>query len=270
MTRENAEARRELKKGGKMKVPIYESDSEYINADNVSCFCNTNLDLLTTQPRGIVLEFPGLGGGSCLGGSIDLGPYSGNYAEALAREGLVLAYVFPGPWSWMNIGAVRICDLTVSAIRSRCGLPPSSPLIATGGSMGGLGGLIYTLHTTHRVTACAVTCPALDATAAMSVQAAFPRTFLSAVAAYDMPLSAALASISPAAHISEMPDVPYLIMADCEDELFPVEEIDRYVEALRGNGRQVEYIHMEGYTHGGFTPEARERFTQFIIEKSKL
>ncbi|MBO4325799.1 MAG: prolyl oligopeptidase family serine peptidase [Clostridia bacterium] len=247
---------------------FYESDREFINADNVFCFCNTNIGLSGAAPRGIVLEFPGLGGGSCLGGSMELGQYSGDYAMALADNGLVLAYVFPGPWSWMNKGAVRISDMVVDALRDRCGLPPVFPLIATGGSMGGLGGLVFSADTRHRLAACAVTCPCIDARASMGADPAFPRTFLSAVAAYDIPFEAALASISPASRIPDMQDVPYLILADCDDEIFPLKDTDDYVNALRSSGKNVEYIHMEGCTHGGFTEKARNRFTEFIIEKA--
>lgn len=253
-----------------MNSIYFESDRAFINADNLELFCNTNLALMTSAPRGIVLEFPGLGGGSCLGGSMDMGPYGGGYAEELAGAGLVLAYVFPGPWSWMNKGAVRICDLVTDALRERCGLSPASPLIATGGSMGGLGALVYTADSRHKVTACAATCPGVDARAAMAALAALPRTFLSAVAAYDMPFGAALASISPAARIGDMPpEASYLIMADCNDELFPFEELKEYAQKLKQRVKSLEFIPMENCTHGGFTPYARQRFTNFIIENSR-
>ena len=46
-------------------------DSDYITPQNTELFCNTNESLLQQPVRAIVLEFPGLGGGSCIGGSMD-------------------------------------------------------------------------------------------------------------------------------------------------------------------------------------------------------
>ncbi len=246
----------------------YKSDVAYVNENNFSRFCSTNLHLFggsSAQHRGIVLEFPGLGGGSCLGGSQDTGEYNGEYAEKLAAHGLILLYMFTGPWSWMNRGAVRMTDLTVDAVRARYLLANDSPLIATGGSMGGLSGLVYTADSVHRVTACAVTCPCVDAEAGMNVLESLPRTFISAVAAYDMPLEKAIRSVSPSSMLTRMPHVPYFVMSDCDDELFPVSDIDDYVSKLRSAGNSVEYIRMKNCRHGEFSPGARERLTEFVI-----
>ena len=83
-------------------------DFEIISPETLYMFCNTNEGYLSDAPRGIVLEVPGLGGGSCLGGVMDMRPYETPYTKRLADEGLVVAYAFPGPWSYMNRGAVRI------------------------------------------------------------------------------------------------------------------------------------------------------------------
>jgi len=244
-------------------------DCEFVRPDNLGCFVNTNEMLLGPGgPRGIVLEFPGLGGGSCLGGTMDMTPYADPYAKALADAGLLLMYEFSGPWSWMNRGAVRLADLTVDAARAKFGLAENTPLIATGGSMGGLGGLIYAADSRHKVTACAVTCPCLDPFELLERKdfPDFPRTLLTAVAAYEAPLEEALATVSPVGRVKDMPDIPYLIMADEDDELCLLSTADRYVEALRQkfSPANPEYIVMEHCGHGGFTPAARQRFTEFV------
>ena len=94
------------------------SDRDYINSDTIDLYCNTNAHLLTAPPRAFVLEFPGLGGGSCLGGSMEPGPYNGPLSAAFAEAGILQAYVFPGPWSWMNRGAVRMINALVDALRA--------------------------------------------------------------------------------------------------------------------------------------------------------
>ena len=138
------------------------TDRDYITPQNISLFCNSNEHLLKQPARGIVLEFPGLGGSSCVGGHIDRGEYNILHAAPLAENGVILAYGFPGPWSWMNPGAVRYMDLLVDALREKHGLDESSPLVVTGGSMGGLGALIYTASSRHKVTACCAACPCVD------------------------------------------------------------------------------------------------------------
>ena len=244
-------------------------DNGFIRPDNLGQFVNTNEMLLGPEgPRGIVLEFPGLGGGSCLGGTMDLTPYADPYAKALADAGLLLMYEFSGPWSWMNRGAVRLADLTVDAARAKYGLAEDSPLIATGGSMGGLGGLIYSADSRHKVTACAVTCPCVDPAVFLerTDYPDFPRTILTAVAAYDMPLEKAVEAIVPVKRLDDMPDIPYLIMADGDDDLCPLAAVREFTEALRQRltVNEPEFIVMEHCGHGGFTPEARQRFTEFV------
>lgn len=243
-------------------------DARFIRADNIDCYCNTNAHLLMGAPRGIVLGFPGLGGGSCIGGGMDLAPYNGPHAAKLADAGLLLAYTFPGPWSWMNKGAVRMTDLLVDAIREKYDLPADSPLAVSGGSMGGQGALMYAARSRHRVTACAAACPCFDVPAAVFVRPEFPRTFLRAVADYDQPFEEALLTLSPRHNVDLLPDIPYFITCDCADELFPEAGMDAFVEDIRAHGLTVDYRKMPGQPHGGFTPEVRQALTDFLAENA--
>jgi len=246
-------------------------DHEIISPENLSYFCNTNEGYLTGQPRGIVLEVPGLGGGSCLGGVMDMRPYETPYTKALAEAGLVIAYTFPGPWSYMNRGAVRICDLIVDALRTKYSLSDHSPLIVSGGSMGGLGALIYTADSRHTVTACVAACPRVEAS---STAHSFPwqlRGLVSAIAAYEMPLEEALHTISPRHRVSDMPCIPYFIVCDDEDEVCKPEQITAYVEELRKKTKaDIIYHRLPGCKHGEFTPSVRRALTDFIIHSSQF
>lgn len=242
----------------------YRGDRDFINRNNYRLYCNTNEEYLKGTPMGIVLEFPGLGGGSCLGGTLEMVPYGGDYAAELADAGLVLAYVFAGPWSWMNGGAVRFSDLVVDALREKYGLGDDTPLVSTGGSMGGLAGLTYCAKSRHKVTACAVTCPCIDLRGSMFVQDDIPRTVVSTFAGGDGPIGDAIDGVSPVAFTENMPFIPYFITADGEDQLFPVEGIEAYVEVMRKKGHEVYLEVMKGCRHGEFTPEARRAFTDFV------
>ncbi len=246
---------------------FFENDRKYINRDNFEFYCNTNGHLLKGSPRGIAVEFPGLGGGSCLGGTMDMVPYGGDYAERLANAGILLVYMFSGPWNWMNKGAARFTDLVLDAIREKYGLPEDVPVVATGGSMGGLAGLMYPALSRLNITACAVTCPCVNPANALFADRVIPRSFLSTLAVFDKPFEESLKMISPAENVSSLPDIPYLVLCDGDDELFPCCELESFAETLRENGREVEFIIMNGCRHGEFKPDARERFTGFVIEK---
>ena len=158
---------------------------EYINAETIRYYAKTNERFLR-RVKGVCLEFPGLGGGSCLGGTDDLGDYDTDFAVRAANAGVLLAYVYTGPWSWMNIGAVLIADAVVDAILEKYRLS-DVPVVVSGGSMGGLGALIYAASSRHAITACAAACPCCDALDRYDAADEFRKTFVSAVAGYDCP-----------------------------------------------------------------------------------
>ena len=254
-------------------VPENAPDAYFVNKDNYTLFCNSNEALLTGKPRGIVVEFPGLGGGSCLGGRQEFGAYTNSWSkfpEASAAAGLVHLYLMPGPWSWMNPGAVREADLVIDAVRAKFGLAEGSPLVACGGSMGGLGALVFAAKTRHRLTACAAACPCFDALALYHCKPSFARTYLSAVAPLvDKPLVEGLMEISPLHLVGKMPDIPYLVVCDGADDIFPEKGLDEYVAKLRAAGRRVEYEKLPGKRHGEFTPDCRARFHAFVTARGR-
>ena len=239
-------------------------DSKFINPETLKLYANTNEDYLVTPVKGVVIEFPGLGGGSCLGGTMDRMSYHWQHAQDFAKNGIILAYLFPGPWSWGNKGAIRMADAVVAAIAKKYDLGEKFPLVACGGSMGGMGCLLYSAGSSYELTAVAAACPGVDSIAAYDVLPDFPRTYFSAAAVYDMDIEEALKQISPKEKINEMPIIPYFICSDGEDECFPEEQINSYVESLRARGAQVEYIPQPNLKHGDFFPETRVKLHNFI------
>jgi len=169
----------------------------------------------------------------------------------------------------MNRGAVRICDLIVDALRTKYGLGDDSPLIVSGGSMGGLGALIYAADSRHRVTGCVSACPRIDASPTAFTQPWQLRGIVSAIAAYDMPLEDALHTISPRHRLKDMPSIPYFIVCDEEDELMDPDAMTEYAEDLRkATASEVIFHRLPHCKHGEFTPEVRAELTEFIIRSS--
>ena len=249
-----------------------EADRKFINRDTIDTYCNNNIALIgeNTKVTGMVLEFPGLGGNSCLGGNMDtLGTYDNAFTRRCAENGLVAAYMFPGPWSWMNRGAVRVTDLVIDAIADRFGLEEGKyTLVVMGGSMGGYGALMFSIGTRHKVTACLAHCPCCDPLNSFAVHPAFPRTYICAVNEYDMSFEDALKYSAPVNRIADMPKIPYFITADEHDECFFVPEITALTEKMRDAGLDVTYLFLPGQPHGGYTQEEREKFDRFVFENS--
>jgi len=243
---------------------IYD-DSAYIRSDTVTLYANTNETFLAKPVRGIILEFPGLGGGSCLGGTLELQDYGTSYAKAFGEEGIVLAYLFPGPWSWGNNAAVRMADGVVCALAEKYCLPEEFPLAVSGGSMGGQGALIYAAETRFKLRCAAVACPCIDVPAAYSIRPEFSRTFFSAAAGYDLPITEALERLSPVHRLADLPDIEYFISVNGADELFPEEEIHAFAHSLEAQGRKVVYLNQPDTYHGQFIPEVRDELHTFLM-----
>ena len=71
----------------------------------------------------------------------------------------------------------------------------------------------------------------------------------------EMPITEALKTLSPVHRVEDMPHIPYHIINDLADELFPPEQMDAYVEALRGKGHTVTYHRLPNCRHGELTGE---------------
>lgn len=242
-------------------------DSALINAQTVDYYVNTNAKYLTGTPKAMILEFPGLGGGSCLGGKLDREDYGTAYAMDLAQSGVLLAYLFPGPWSWGNKGATRMADACIAALAEKYGLGENFPLALCGGSMGSVGAMLCAVKTRFPLCAVALACPCVDAVEALYKTPNFPRTWISAAAVYDLPLEDALKELSAKNHIDQFPAVPYFISCDGEDEVFPQALCDEFVMNLRKRGLHVAYHPQPGLRHGQFTLEVRNATHEFLKQQ---
>jgi len=245
------------------------NDKKYINKETINLYANTNEDYLVTPVKGIVIEFPGLGGGSCLGGLMDMESYSYAEGRPYAEKGIILAYLFPGPWSWGNKGTVRIADAVIDAIKDKYNLGDNTPVAVCGGSMGGTGALVFAADTEHQLSMVAAACPCVDVLDRLYCHESFPRTYVSAVACYDMELEDALKLISPMHRIKDLQNTNYFICSDADDEIFPEGQCDLYVEKLKEAEINVEYHKQPGMKHGDFCPEIREKL-HFTVRKSIL
>lgn len=245
--------------------------SQCINRDTLNFFARTNEKTLTGPIRGVVLEFPGLGGGSCMGGMDSVGEYTASYGLRCGHENILLAYVFTGPWSWMNDSAVRIADAVVDAIWDRYSLSDDIPLISTGGSMGGCGALLYSAYAKRPPAACAANGPACDAMDIYHSHPDFARTLFNAVAHYECSFEEAMDSISPLKQIARLPHIPYYIVHTDMDDIIPIKRhSDLLVKALREAGHEVEYSVVPDRGHCDLPPKDFHQMIRWVIDQVHL
>lgn len=250
------------------KIPalLYPEDQDFFTPETLPYYCNTNEAFLQGEIRAFALEFPGLGGGSCMGGDMALGVWCTPLSQKLGERGILHAYLFPGPWSCMNKGAVRLANAVICALKRKFNLAEDTPWLVMGGSMGGLGALTYCATSALTPNACISLCPCVNVPDCFDVHPEFPRTYVRGVLEYDMPVAEALKQISPLHNVESLPKIPYHIMNDCADEIFPEAELDGYVATLIGLGHDVSYSKLLGCPHGAITPEEWETIYAFIFK----
>ena len=213
--------------------------------------------------RGVILVFHGLG---APGLKTDLSTEEIGWSEA----GGLVVMPYAGPWSWMNRESRRFVDDLVEAIYRQFDLAPKTPLISTGGSMGGQCALLYTRYARKPVTACLASYPVCDVKYHSTERPDLPRTFHHAFRGYPEDRETLFAEHSPLSQVGAMPDIPYLIVhGDADQAVSKTQHSDRMVAAMRQRGLTVRYLEVPGMGHGGPTPlriiEERIRFvTSFL------
>lgn len=254
---------------GKAYEKYAKADAELFTFENLSYFTRNNINHIEGEIKGIVMEFPGLGGSSCLGGLVNMGEYKTEFALRCAKQGILVMYMYCGPWSWGNKGVVRIADLVIDALKKHYDLPDDIPVVSTGGSMGGIGALNFTIGSRHNVVSCMTACPCYDIIgkySSYSVNPNFPRTFLAAVYNYDLSLADALKSITPCENIEAMPKVPYYIVCNENDECFDDDGMKEFAKDMETAGLEVTLKYLPDTKHGEFTDEERASYQSFIIK----
>ena len=209
-----------------------------------------------------MLEFFGLGGTKMY----DTDPAD---AKEYAEQGIIFVVPYYNPWCWMNAQAVDYVDEIVGTLTDNYGLGKNAKVVSTGGSMGGIGALNFTKNSRHNVVGCMAACPCYDILGEYNSFAAnpsFPRTYVSAVYTYDMPLADALKSITPCENIEAMPKVPYYIVCNENDECFDDDGMKKFAKDMEDAGHTVTFKFLPDTKHGEFTDEERVSYQSFIID----
>ena len=223
-------------------------------------FAYENGALLNGTPRGIVLQFIGLNGNTRM---ITEDPWE---AQLYADRGILFVIPYINPWSWMNRASVKLTDGVVDCLFEKYALPEGTPIVSTGGSMGGLCALTYAAYAKRTPAAVAANCPVCDLPYHYTERDDLPRTLLSAFGEYGLPLDEAMKTASPLHLAEKMPDVPYFI-AHCEkDQAVNKEKHSDRLVALLKKTRDVSYCEVPERGHCDLAPEAKELWYGFIFK----
>ena len=211
--------------------------------------------------RGVILQFSGLGATGMKGGA---DPMELEWGQA----GGLVVLPYHDPWAWMNPQTVAFYDEVVAGLFARYDMAPETPVIATGGSMGGHGALLYTLLADRPIAACAVNCPVCDLPFHYTERPDLPRTMHHAYGSYG-DISEALTAHSPLHQAAHLPDIPYLIIhGDQDTAVGKAQHSDKLVHALKALGRRVDYWEQPGMGHcGPFDWPLYRHMTDFVLEQ---
>ena len=221
-----------------------------INSRSVQMFAHTNEELIKGKIRGIMLSFHGLNNTTMVNEHAE--------PEMFCAENGIL-YVFPyyDPWGWMNVADVKYVDDVIDAIIEKFGLPDNIPIASTGGSMGGLSALVYTVYARITPVACVANCPVCDLPYHFTEREDLPRTLYSAFSGYDCSLDEALRSCSPLHLVEKMPDISYVLFHCTADRAVNIDRhSERFVGSMRALGKKIEFIKVDGRGHCDLGAEA--------------
>ena len=182
-----------------------------MNQANLRRFAYHNGDSINGEIKSIAIFFVGLGGCSMYDEGNDWG-------ESFARHNVLFVIPYHNPWAWMNRHTVDFTDEILDVLFEKYNLPADIPIVSCGGSMGGLGALVYTAYSKRTPSSCVASCPVCDLPYHFTERPDLPRTLYTAFASYDGTLEDALRSASPFHLVEKMPKETKYHIFHCEKD----------------------------------------------------
>ena len=231
-----------------------------IRFETLSSYAYVNVVVCKMPIKGVVLSFFGLNGKNMYQNDTLEGEFYGSH-------GLLYVVPYTNPWAWMNSQAVGYTDEILDVLFSHFELPENTPVISTGGSMGGLSALVYCVYAKRTPAACVANCPVCDMEYHFTERPDLPRTIYSALWNTEGTLSDGLRSISPLHLAEKMPKIPYHIFHCGNDHsVNPEHHSEKMVEKMKNLGLSVTYDFVPDRAHCDLTYAMKKRFANYILQ----
>ncbi len=230
-----------------------------INYDNLRSFAYSNDRICRKPIRGVVLAFFGLGRTLMFDEDTEDGRF-------YAANGIIYLEPYNNPWNWMNRQAIDLTDEVVGVIFRHYKLPAKTPVVASGGSMGGHGALVYTRYAKRTPAACVVDCPVCDLPLHYTERPDLPRSIFSAYSYLDGKMPGNLKVASPCHLAASMPKVPYVVFHCEKDKMVNIKaHSEKFVELMREAGADITFIRVPDRGHCSLTPEMKDLYRSKIV-----
>ena len=233
---------------------------KYIDSANLSDYAFLNEDTLVYPLRGICIDFHGYTDATMFEESNATAKYLGEHG---------IAWVFPyySVWAWMSPSSQEFNEQVLDAVYQKLGADETTPLLVSGGSMGGLTALNYLVHGKRKAVGCAANCPVTDLNKIFTDIPSMRRAILSAHIEKDMSLDDALKMYSPVQFADRLPHIPYFCVFGEKDEYFLNTQMPPLVEKLMEYDLNPKLLVQPGMHHCdlGSHPEAHTAFCDFIV-----
>ena len=233
---------------------------QFINEENFFDYAFVNTDALSFPVKAVCVEFHGY---------TDATTYSESPAKAklLGEQGIAWVFPYYSVWAWMSRSSQEFNEQVLDAVYKKLGIPDTTPLIITGGSMGGLTALCYQVYGKRKAAACAVNCPVTDMAKFFDVVPDARRAILSAHILEEKPFRAVLDSYSPVKLVDKLPTIPYLLIYGEKDERITEEFMPQFLEGMKAAGHDIKYRIQKDMIHCDIDghKEAFDTWCDFII-----
>lgn len=237
---------------------------QFINEENIFDYAFINIDTLKRPIKAVCVDFHGY---------TDATIYSESPARAkvLGEKGIVWVFPYYSVWAWMSRPSQEFNEQVLDAVYRKLQISDNTPLIITGGSMGGLTALCYLVYGKRKAVACAVNCPVTDMTKFFDLVPNTRRAILSAHILDERPLIEIMDVYSPVNLIDKLPEIPYLLIYGEKDELITKNFISQMLEKMSAAGHNVTHLLQKEMTHCDIDghKDAFDAWCNFIIKNAE-
>ena len=231
-----------------------------INYENLRSFAYCNDKLIKGKIKGVVIDFFGLGGQAMYKEDTNTGKF-------LAENNILFFLPYANPWGWMNKQEINLTDTIMDVLFEKYGLDENTPIVSSGGSMGGLCSLVYSYYAKRTPVACVSNCPVCDLVYHFTEREDLPRTIYSAFWDEEGDRDEVLAKYSPYHLASKMPKINYTLFHCSKDGAVNIEKhSEKFVNKMKENGHNITYHIVPDRGHCDLGEEATALYYKTIVD----